>query len=184
MSSVLPRVWMPRDQHQRFAVVPIERVRPVDHAAEARAAAQAAARAEELRQFDAAAQRLDRQGGSIHLAIRATRLLTQITEEQMLGPSREPVTVKARQMTCWLALAVCGHSLARVGRVLNRDHSSAHHGKERVRGVFAHYGRAERAEGLGPTLTWLWSEDWPQLKISRPPIEIPGVFPWHVDDRG
>lgn len=64
----------------------------------------------------------------IELAIRACARRFGITEDAMLGTSRDPLIVDARQVAAYIAHKLFGISSVQVGRRLKRDHSTVLYG--------------------------------------------------------
>lgn len=57
-----------------------------------------------------------------------------ITIEDLRGKSRESKYIIPRQLFCWYCAKICGYKLIRIGRFLNRDHSTIMHSRD----VFEH----------------------------------------------
>lgn len=77
-----------------------------------------------------------------------------VLREEILGESRSAHLVLPRQVAMALAQRLLGYSLPRIGRLLNRDHSTVHHGIRRVARQCAHDpGFAQRLDALAARIT-------------------------------
>ena len=90
---------------------------------------------------------------------RIVRIVAQrngVTPEAVLGQSRYREEATARQEAYWLASKLPGYTTPRIGRFMNRDHSTVMHGRdvieERVR------ADGEYADGLTRALATVLTE--------------------------
>jgi hypothetical protein len=91
--------------------------------------------------------------------IRIVAQITGVSEAILRGGTRPAPVTKARAIIYWAAPQYNNSSLPGVGRVMNKDHTTVLHGRNRVQRVFDAANRVPDAD-LFINVRWLWVTDW------------------------
>lgn len=110
--------------------------------------------------------RREREGGPVlDLIIRTVCLVTDVRRMDLVSARRDPVSVKARQIVCYLAKHHTVLSFPQIARGIGKgDHTTAIWAVRRVQSCLDHYGLPLPSD-IGAAADMLWRLEWPSPKL-------------------